>query len=72
MRKSTILIESITRERLKQIGRKGQSYDQLINYLIGKKKLNSVDRRIESHQSTESDHTRSVDLYEHRDIKLPS
>ena len=56
MRKSTILIESITRERLKQMGRKGQSYDQLINQLI-EKKVNSVDRRIESHQSTESYHT---------------
>lgn len=38
-------------------GRKGQSYDQLINQLIEKKKVNSVDRRIESYQSTESDHT---------------
>ena len=57
MSKSTILIESITRERLKQMGRKGQSYDQLITQLIEKKKMNSVDRRIESRQSTESDHT---------------
>lgn len=56
MRKSTILIESITRERLKQIGRKGQSYDQLINQLIEKKKMNSVNGRIESQQSTEFDY----------------
>jgi hypothetical protein len=30
----TILIRNITRERLKQIGKKGQTYDELINELI--------------------------------------
>ena len=32
--KSTILLKSETRERLKHIGYKGQSYDQLIDELI--------------------------------------
>jgi predicted CopG family antitoxin len=45
MSKSTILIESITRERLKEIGRKGQSYDELINRLLDIKKGDSPDRR---------------------------
>lgn len=31
MSKTTILVESETRERLRQIGRKNQTYDQLIN-----------------------------------------
>lgn len=52
MAKSTILIESVTRERLKQIGRKGQSYDELINQLI--KKGIPVDGKFSSEQSTES------------------
>ncbi|MFZ0895558.1 MAG: hypothetical protein WAZ77_13760 [Candidatus Nitrosopolaris sp.] len=30
----TILIRNVTRERLKQIGKKGQTYDELINELI--------------------------------------
>ena len=34
MSKTTILVESQTRERLRQIGRKNQTYDQLINELI--------------------------------------
>jgi len=34
MSKSTILIESATRQLLKEIGRKGQTYDQLIVQLI--------------------------------------
>ena len=34
MSKCTILVQTLTRERLKKIGRKGQSYDQLINQLI--------------------------------------
>lgn len=34
MPKSTILIETSTRERLKEIGRKGQTYDELINHLL--------------------------------------
>lgn len=36
MSKSTILIDSKTREGLKQIGRKGQTYDELINELLKK------------------------------------
>jgi hypothetical protein len=34
MSKTTILVESTTRERLRQIGRKNQTYDELINELI--------------------------------------
>jgi hypothetical protein len=34
MSKSTILVETKTRERLKYQGRKGQTYDDLINQLI--------------------------------------
>lgn len=56
MSKSTILIESVTREKLKQIGRKGESYDDLINHLLllQKKKLGSLDDRIETPESSES------------------
>ena len=53
-RKSTILIQSATRERLKQIGRKGQSYDELINELLEKKRVDSPDRRLETLRSSES------------------
>lgn len=34
MSKTTIIIESDTRERLKQIGSKGQTYDLIINSLL--------------------------------------
>ena len=55
MSKSTILIESITREKLKQIGRKGESYDDLINQLLlQKKKADSLDDRNETLESSES------------------
>jgi hypothetical protein len=48
MSKSTILIESITREKLKQIGRKGETYDDLINQLLQKKKENSLENALEA------------------------
>lgn len=35
--KTTILVEKATRELLKQLGSKGQTYDELINFLIFKK-----------------------------------
>jgi hypothetical protein len=38
MSKTTILVETTTREKLRQIGRKNQTYDQLINELIRAKK----------------------------------
>jgi hypothetical protein len=38
---STILIKSTTREQLKEVGRKGQTYDQLLNELLFLKR-NSV------------------------------
>jgi predicted CopG family antitoxin len=44
MTQGTILIKNITRERLKQIGSKGQSYDQLINDLIELKRKSSQDQ----------------------------
>ena len=42
MSKTTILIKTTTREKLRHIGRKNQTYDQLINDLI-KRKENSKD-----------------------------
>jgi predicted CopG family antitoxin len=39
MHKSTILVRDETRERLKELGRKGQSYDELINQLLEVKKI---------------------------------
>jgi hypothetical protein len=35
--KTTILVEKATRELLKELGNKGQTYDELINFLIVKK-----------------------------------
>jgi hypothetical protein len=35
--KTTILVEKATRQLLKQLGNKGQTYDELINFLIVKK-----------------------------------
>jgi hypothetical protein len=37
MDKTTILVEKTTRDVLKQLGTKGQSYDNLINWLIRNK-----------------------------------
>jgi hypothetical protein len=58
---STIAISRSTHDMLKEIGRKGQTYDQLINELIGSKgKKNRIksqdplDRRFENPQSSES------------------
>lgn len=34
MPKTTILVEDSTRQKLRQIGRKEQTYDQIINELI--------------------------------------
>lgn len=38
MPKTTILVETTTREKLRQIGKKNQTYDELINELIRAKK----------------------------------
>jgi hypothetical protein len=56
MDEGTILIKNRTRERLRQIGSKGQTYDQLINELIDarKKRIDSPDSRFETLQSSES------------------
>jgi len=61
MDKTTILVEKATRDVLKQLGYKGQSYDNLINWLISIKtpqingrKKNSLDYRFASHESSES------------------
>jgi hypothetical protein len=54
----TILIKNSTRERLKQLGIKGQTYDQLINQLIDLKGKNSnlglLDNRLQGLQSSKS------------------
>jgi hypothetical protein len=42
MHRTTILVDE-TRERLKEIGKKGQSYDQLINQLLEIKNISSTD-----------------------------
>ena len=58
MERSTILVRNITRERLKHMGSKGQTYDDLINQLIDMKvknaDQNSHDRRFETLRSSES------------------
>ena len=55
MGNSTILIKNPTRERLKRIGRKGQTYDEIIDDLLNQKEYeNSLDRRMVSLQSSES------------------
>ena len=54
MGRSTVLVESSTRERLKKIGKKGQSYDELINELIDSRNKDSPDSRFETLQSSES------------------
>ena len=44
MSKTTILVEDSTRQKLRQIGRKEQTYDQVINELIqikGKSEVNA-------------------------------
>jgi hypothetical protein len=38
MSKTTILIETTTREKLREVGKKNQTYDQLINELIKSKR----------------------------------
>jgi predicted CopG family antitoxin len=42
MVKHTILVRDETRERLKEIGKKGQSYDELINQLLESTDPNST------------------------------
>jgi predicted CopG family antitoxin len=44
MVKHTIVVRDETRERLKEIGKKGQSYDELINQLLKSKNSNSIYR----------------------------
>ena len=47
MSRSTILVRGETRERLKEMGKKGQSYDELINQLL---ENNSINVRVRSIQ----------------------
>jgi predicted CopG family antitoxin len=42
MHKSTILIQQTTREKLKKIARKDQTYDDLLNQLIEMKRRESL------------------------------
>jgi DNA-binding MarR family transcriptional regulator len=55
---STIAISRGTRDMLKELGHKGQTYDQLIQDLIKRKRIkkepDSPDRRFETLQSSES------------------
>jgi DNA-binding MarR family transcriptional regulator len=55
---STIAISRGTRDILKELGHKGQTYDQLIQDLIKRKRIkkepDSPDRRFETLQSSES------------------
>lgn len=37
MGKTTIQIDEITREKLRNLGKKGETYDDIINRLISKK-----------------------------------
>lgn len=60
MVKTTILVESTTRQRLQQIGRKNQTYDEIINELIEKQNIHGqLDSRFDSlnssKRSTESE-----------------
>lgn len=55
-KESTILIRNDTRERLKRVGHKGQTYDELINKLLDlrSKKIESLDLHVGSLKSSES------------------
>lgn len=44
MHRTTILVNDETRERLKELGRKGQSYDELINQLLEIRRIQLKDR----------------------------
>lgn len=52
MSKTTILVETATRRLLKQLGRKEQTYDALINELICKARLQNWDPLDEGMQNT--------------------
>jgi hypothetical protein len=55
MPKTTILIETRTREKLRQIGKKDQTYDAVINDLIETRRNSQdpLDSRLRSLQSSE-------------------
>jgi len=55
---STILVKNGTRERLKRIVHKEQSYDELINRLLDSNKRDSLDRRIKNLESSEFSRSR--------------
>ena len=46
--KSTIIVRKSTRERLKQVGKKGESYDDLINELLDTKNESSFESGFET------------------------
>ena len=52
MTKSTIVVETGTRKLLKEIGTKGQTYDQVINELIRTRRRNARLAEIQSIQTT--------------------
>jgi hypothetical protein len=45
MAKTTILIEKTTRDVLRQLGSKGQSYDNLINWLVRVNTRQTLERK---------------------------
>ena len=54
MIKSTILIKGATRERLKHLGAKGETYDNLINRLLDEgKSANYRNRNMKSYEPAE-------------------
>ena len=55
-KESTIVIRNEIRERLKKIGYKGQTYNEIITKLLDSKKnkIDSLDRGVESLKSSES------------------
>jgi hypothetical protein len=70
---TTILIRNETRERLKGVGKKNQTYDQLISELIElkiKKNCDSPDREVGSLQSSESESPLESVSPMSQDIKL--
>jgi hypothetical protein len=66
MVKRTILVETRTRELLKELGKKDQIYDQVINELIQiKRKIEvNVDGRVESLPSSKSSMSGEVHPHE--------
>jgi len=59
--KSTILVEKTTRDELKRLGTKGQSYDNLINWLIRNKSRQKIERYSSNRETNLSEKKESLD-----------